>query len=71
LTIIALNYLLSEAAVYKLSIVPNDFDVPELVETERLRLRPLTIHDVVRDYDAVMTSEKRLRSVFYPGGDWP
>ena len=68
MTIIALNYPLAEAAVYKLPIVPNDFDVPELLETERLR--PLTIHDAVRDYDAVMTSEKRLRSVFYPGGGW-
>ena len=68
---IALNNLLSEAAVYNLPIVPNDFEVPELLETERLRLRPLTIHDAVRDYDAVMTSEERLRSVYDPGGDWP
>ena len=57
--------------MYNLPIVPNDFDVPELLETERLRLRPLTIHDAVRDYDAVMTSEERLRTVFEPGGDWP
>jgi hypothetical protein len=71
LTTIALNYLLSEAAVYNLPIVPNDFNVPELLETERLRLRPLKIHDAVRDYDAVMTSEKRLRNVYVPGGDWP
>ena len=68
---IGLNYLLSETTVYNLPIVPNSFDVPELLETERLRLRPLTIHDVVRDYDAVMTSEERLRSVYDPGGDWP
>ena len=71
MTTIALNYLLSEAAVYNLPIVPNDFDVPEQLETERLRLRPLKIQDAVRDYDAVMTSEDRLRSVYDPGGDWP
>ena len=57
--------------MYNLPIVSDDFDVPELLETERLRLRPLTIHDVVRDYDAVMSSEERLRSVYDPGGDWP
>ena len=57
--------------MYNLPIVPKDFDVPELLETERLLLRPLTIHDAVRDYDAVMTSEDRLRSVYDPGGDWP
>ena len=55
--------------MYNLPIVPKDFDVPDMLETERLRLRPLTIHDAVRDYDAVMTSEQRLRSVFEPGGD--
>ena len=66
-----LNKLLSESAVCNLPIVPNDLDVPELLETERLRLRPLTVHDAVRDYDAVMTSEERLRTVFEPGGDWP
>lgn len=66
-----LNKLLSESTVYNLPIVTNDFDVPELLETERLRLRPLTVHDAVRDYDAVMTSEERLRTVFEPGGDWP
>jgi len=48
LTTIALNYLGSERAVYNLPIVPNDLDVPELLETERLRLRPLTIQDAVR-----------------------
>ena len=36
--------------------VPREFEVPTLLETERFRLRPLTIHDVVKDYEAVMTS---------------
>ena len=49
--------------MYNLPVVPNDFDVPELLETERLRLRPLTIQDAVRDYDAVMTSETRLARI--------
>jgi hypothetical protein len=36
--------------------LPSDFEVPELLETDRFRIRPLTIHDLVKDYDAVMTS---------------
>lgn len=57
--------------MYKLPIVPDDFSVPELLETDRLRLRPLTIGDAVKDYDAVTTSETRLRTVYDPGGEWP
>jgi hypothetical protein len=30
----------------------------------------LTVHDVVKDYDAVMTSAAHLRSL-YPHGNWP
>jgi hypothetical protein len=32
--------------------LPPDFDVPELLEIDRFRIRPLTIHDVVKDYGA-------------------
>ena len=52
--------------MYNLPVVPNDFDVPELLETERLRLRPLTIQDAVRDYDAVMTSESVYAAFMIP-----
>lgn len=60
-----------ESAVYKPPFVPGDFDVPEVLETGRLRLRPLTINDAVKDFEAVMESEERLRTVFGPAGDWP
>jgi hypothetical protein len=60
-----------DSAVYNLPLVPDDFDVPKLVQTDRLRLRPLTIHDAIRDFDAVVTSEERLRTIFDPGDDWP
>jgi hypothetical protein len=43
-----------------MSFLPPDFDGPELLETDRFRIRPLTIHDVVKDYDAVMTSREHL-----------
>jgi hypothetical protein len=57
--------------VYNQSLVPDDFDVPKVLQTERMRLRPLTINDAVKDFEAVMTSEERLRTVYDPGGDWP
>jgi hypothetical protein len=57
--------------MYTPPLVPDDFEVPTGLETERLRLRMLTVHDAVKDYDAVMTSAERLRTIFRPGGDWP
>jgi hypothetical protein len=33
-------------------LVPLDFDVPWGIETERFRLRMLTINDLVKDCDA-------------------
>jgi hypothetical protein len=57
--------------MYNAPLVPDHFVVPEVLETERMRLRVLTIHDAVKDYVAVMESEERLRTVFLPGGTWP
>lgn len=57
--------------MYNQPLVPESFDVPEKLETERMRLRPLTISDAVKDFEAVITSEERLRTIFNPGGDWP
>lgn len=50
--------------------VPRDFQVPAVLETEEFRLRMLSIHDVVKDFDAVMTSVDHLRTI-WPGGKWP
>ena len=50
--------------------VPTDFTVPEKLETEEFRLRMLTVNDVVKDYDAVMTSVGHLKTV-WPGSGWP
>ena len=41
--------------------VPTDFVVPSRLETSEFRLRRLTVHDVVKDYDAVMSSVDHLR----------
>ena len=53
------------------AFVPDDFDVPERLAGDGFMLRPLTINDVVKDYDAVMTSQARLLDLFGPGHGWP
>jgi hypothetical protein len=57
--------------MYKRPIVPDGFPVPKRLETAEFRLRPLTVHDLVKDYDAVMESVGHLRGLMEPGSDWP
>ena len=49
--------------------VPVDFDVPAVLETQRFRLRMLTVHDLVKDYDAVMSSVEHIQKIW--GTKWP
>lgn len=51
--------------------LPPDFSIPTLLETDRVRLRPITIHDVVKDYDAVMSSREQLWQTFGHIWGWP
>ncbi len=57
--------------MYGKPLVPAEFEVPLSLETERLRLRPLCASDAVKDYDAVMTSAERLKTVYCPIKTWP
>ena len=50
------------------SFVPDDFFVPNLLETDRFRLRPLSIEDVEKDYEAVMETQTRFHEM---GLSWP
>lgn len=50
--------------------VPQDFIVPNVLETSEFRLRMLTVHDVVKDYDAVMSSVEHLKTI-WPTSGWP
>ena len=54
-------------------LVPDDFDVPEVLEHSRFRLRMLTVNDLVKDYDAVMSSVEHLRTTFSreSNNSWP
>lgn len=48
-----------------------EFQVPDEVRTDRYRMRPLEVHDVVRDYDAVMSSIEHLQESFGVEYGWP
>jgi hypothetical protein len=50
--------------------VPAGFQVPATLETKEFRLRMLTVNDVVKDYDAVMSSVGHLKTI-WPGSGWP
>ncbi len=49
--------------------VPDDFEVPASLETDRFRLRMLSVDDVEKDYEAVIESRELLHTMF--GGPWP
>jgi hypothetical protein len=51
--------------------IPTTFPIPQRLTHPKFHLRPLTIHDVVKDYDAVMTSIDHLRGIFGEGDTWP
>jgi len=68
--VVALFLTTSAAAQSSTPFVPADFKVPETLETKEFRLRMLTVNDVVKDYDAVMTSADHLKTI-WPGSDWP
>ena len=53
-----------------IELVPNTFEVPYALETRAFRLRMLTVNDVVKDFDAVMSSAEELYD-FWPQTIWP
>ena len=57
----------------KKKFIPTAYVIPELLETDRFRLRMLTVKDVKLDYDAVMTSIEHLQKTkpFGPNHKWP
>ncbi|NQV15605.1 GNAT family N-acetyltransferase [bacterium] len=49
----------------------SDFKTPSAVQTKTFLLRPITIHDVIKDYDAVMSSHEHLWDRFGEKWGWP
>lgn len=54
-----------------MTFLPEDFAAPEGLESERFHLRHITIHDVVKDYEAVMSSQEHLWWMFGDAWGWP
>ena len=71
LTVILMIMISSAALSQRTNFVPRDFEIPDTLENQYFRIRMLTIHDVVKDYDAVMTSIDHLQGVFGPSSGWP
>ena len=42
--------------------IPTNFEIPKNLETNRLKIRMLKVSDVVKDYDAVMSSVEHLQN---------
>ncbi len=57
--------------MYKRPIVPKGFTPPARADGPGFHLRMLTIHDAVKDFDAVMAAALRLRGAMEPGATWP
>ena len=70
--LISIVSLASSAAFAQSSrpFVESDFDIPQQLETSKFRLRMLTVNDVVKDYDAVMSSAGYLKDI-WPESVWP
>ena len=52
------------------AFIPTDFKVPDTLQNEHFRIRMLSVNDVVKDYDAVMSSIEHLKAM-YPTSSWP
>ncbi len=52
-------------------LLPAHLKIPAGLETDDFRLRMLTVNDVVKDYEAVMTSQEHLQGLFGPQSTWP
>ena len=52
----------------KTLFVPEYFEIPGVLETDRFRLRMLSVDDVEKDYEAVMETQEFFHS---RGSSWP
>ena len=52
-------------------LIPLSHPIPAGFSRDRFVLRPITIHDVIRDYDAVNASTALLRARFGEAWGWP
>lgn len=55
----------------KTKFIPDGFSPPAGFETRQFRVRKLTIQDVDKDYQAIISSIDHLSGVFGPNNPWP
>ena len=51
--------------------IDKEWRVPERLDEDQFALRMLSVDDLVKDYDAVMSSRHEIQGVFGPTSDWP
>lgn len=54
-----------------MAFLPRSFTVPERIVTDQFLIRSITIHDVLKDLDAVMSSREHLWARFGEEWGWP
>ena len=54
-----------------MNFVPQDFIIPEKLETDLFIIRKITKDDAEKDYEAVMSSRQHLISLGDEGDTWP
>ena len=57
--------------MYHRPLIPNGLTPPARHQGAGFHLRMLSIHDVVKDFDAVISARDRLKGLMQPGGTWP
>jgi RimJ/RimL family protein N-acetyltransferase len=66
-----MNQLATSEYNPKRPFVPVEFEIPQQLETSTFRLRMLSVDDVDKDYEAVVSSAAQLRSMFEQWRGWP
>ena len=57
--------------MYNREIVPDSFTVPQNFKTSEFILEPLTVNNLIKDYDAVMSSVSHLTGLMGSNDKWP
>jgi hypothetical protein len=57
--------------MYNRQIVPESFTVPQNFKTSEFMLEPLTVNNLIKDYDAVMSSVSHLTGLMGNNDEWP
>ncbi|WOH35934.1 hypothetical protein RI844_11125 [Thalassotalea fonticola] len=55
----------------KTQFIPNSFNVPTFLDDEHFHFRVLEDSIAELDYEAVMSSQPKLKGIFGPDSDWP